>query len=98
MPLHLQTRPSLLMLATIISASSLALASNPVAATDDSPGRLPRVLDRPSWALPLPAGRLDRNLEEIHYSEKAVHVHTYLDDVSETVDDGYVLSGTDQAE
>jgi hypothetical protein len=96
MSLNLHTCPSLLVLATIIAASSLALASNPAAATGDSPGRLPRVLDRPSWALPLPAGRLDRNLKETHYSEKTGHVQTYFDDGPETVDGSYVLPGTDQ--
>jgi hypothetical protein len=91
MSLNTQTPSNLFILATILSASSLASASSPSAA---SLQRLPRLPDLPPWSLSLPAGRLDRNLEEIHYSEKGVRVHVNLDDGSETLGDSYVL-GTD---
>jgi|ERR1700722_20038497 hypothetical protein len=92
MSLTTQTPSTLYILATILSASSLALASSPSAA---SPQRLPRLPDLPPWSLSLPARRLDRNLEEIHYSEKVVRVHVDLDDGSETLGDSYVLLDTD---
>ena len=92
MPLTTQTPSTLFILATILSASSLASSSSPSAA---SPQRLPRLADLPPWSLSLPACRLDRNLEEIYYSEKVVRVDVSLDDGSETRGDSYVLLGTD---
>ena len=92
MSLTTQTPSTLFILATILSASSLASTSSPSVA---SPQRLPLLPDLPPWSLSLPACRLDRNLEEIHYSEKVVRVHVNLDDGSETLGDSYVLLGTD---
>lgn len=92
MSLTTQTPSTLFILATILSASSLASASSPSVA---SPQRLPLLPDLPPWSLSLPACRLDRNLKEIHYSEKAVRAHVNLDDGSETLGDSYVLLSTD---
>jgi hypothetical protein len=92
MPLTTQTPSTLCILATILSASSLALASSPSAASQQ---RLPLLPDLPPWSLSLPAHRLDRNLEEIHYSEKVVRVHVDPDDGPETLGDVYVILDTD---
>jgi hypothetical protein len=92
MSLNIQTLSNFFILTTILSASSLASASSPSAASSQ---RLPRLPDRPPWSHSLPAGRLDRNLEEIHYSEKVVRIHVNLDDGSETLGDSYAFLGTD---
>ena len=92
MSLTTQTPSTLFILATILSASSLASASSPSAA---SPQRLPLLPNLPPWSLSPPACRLDCNLEEIHYSEKVVRVDVSLDDGSETLGDSYVLLDTD---
>ena len=92
MTLTTHTPSILFILATILSTSPLASASSHSAA---SPQRLPRLADLPPWSLSLPGCRLDHNLEEIHYSEKVVRVDVRLDDGSETLDDSYVLLGTD---
>jgi hypothetical protein len=91
MSLNTQTPSNLLILTTILSTSSLASASSPSTA---SPQRVPRLPNLPPWSLSLPAGRLDCNLKEIHYSEKVVRLHVNLDDGSEALGDSYVL-GTD---
>jgi hypothetical protein len=92
MSLITQIPSNLFILATILSISSPASASSPSAA---SPQRLPLLPDLPPWSLSLPACRLDRNLEEIQYSEKVRRVHVNLDDGPETLGDSHVLLGTD---
>ena len=82
-----QTRSNLLILTTILSASSLASASSAAPAVDVLPGHHPTLPDLPPWSLSLPAGRLDYNLHEIPYSEKLVPVQTHPDVGSETAED-----------
>jgi hypothetical protein len=96
MPFNTQTRSNLLVLATILSASSLASATSPTAPIDALPERIPRVSDLPPWSPLPPAGRLDRNLKAIRYSGKVVPVQAYLDDGSETLDDSHAVPGTDK--
>ena len=92
MSLNAQIPSNFFILTTILSASSLASASSPSAA---SPQRVLHLPNLPPWSLSLPAGRLDCNLKEIHYSEKVVRIHVNRDDGSETLDDSYVFLGTD---
>jgi hypothetical protein len=90
MSFNTHSLPNPFILNIILSTSSLASASSAFAA---SPQRLPRRSDLPPWSNSLPTGRLDRNLEEIHYSGKVVRLHD-LDDGPETLDDSYDLLRT----
>ena len=94
MSLSSQARSNLLVLAAILSTSSLATASRPTEADDTSPEHLTHPLDLPLWSLSPPPARLDRNLEELHYSDKAVPPQAHLKDGSEAADDSDGLSET----
>jgi hypothetical protein len=95
MALNSYTRSNILILAIVLSTSPIVSASSLSGTVDMTPDRLPRIPDRPLWALSFTADQLDRNLKDIGYSEMVVHTQTSLDDESVPADDSYVLPETD---
>ena len=96
MSLDGQAHSNILILATILSASSLASTSILPAILDTSPDHLPRIPDLPPWSPSPPPARLDRNLQDSHHPAKAISSQAYPDRRAEAIDQSHdVLPATD---